>query len=381
MFLKIGNYLTALLTVLTCLFVSFPTVADQNAQAVKENLVLQSQRIEELSQLYSSDNFVAVDESKATGIDVSQLYRSGVKFNELSFVGTHNSYQLQSVPAYREFMEALSTVSFGKYSSEKFYYFADTLTEQFNLGIRSIELDIETVVKNGKVSFVCCHSPVIDSTSTCYDLALALKEIKMWSDANGNHLPITVIIEPKKIFFPEKDMRLFTVSYAKEFEKLLEKTFGESLVTPADVMGSYDSLKQMREADAWPTAEQLKGKIMFLLHDTTITQNYIALDKTIKTQKMFPMLRYADRDKSYASFLLVNKADEAVEKSKELVDKKRLIIRTRADSYGDVDEKITEECYESSAQIISTDYPKKAGVSKDKRVVCFENGATVRVVK
>ncbi|MCM1544510.1 MAG: Ca2+-dependent phosphoinositide-specific phospholipase C, partial [Ruminococcus sp.] len=235
----INKYISALISVVLCLFVAMPAIVQQGEQQKQADIAEQQERIAQLEQLYQSGGYIPVNESKMTGFDAEAAFANGVKLNEVSFIATHNSYQKASVPAYQELYGNLETLTFGSVKKEKTSFSCDTLTEQFNLGIRSIELDIETVVKNKKVSFVCCHSPIIDAASTCYDFALALEEIKMWSDANPNHLPITVIIEPKKVFIPEIGMRFFSLNYANELDKQLKAVFGSMLLTPADVMGGY----------------------------------------------------------------------------------------------------------------------------------------------
>lgn len=380
MFIEIKKYISAFLSLLFCFITLFPAIICENAQQNEIDKQLQIERIAKLEQLYKSESYVPVDENQFCDFDYYKE-QGNIKLNELSFIATHNSYQLDCVNTYKELFDDMNTVSFGLINSELTNYKSDTLTEQFNLGIRSIELDIETVVKDGKTSFVCVHSPVIDSTTNCYDFGLALKEIKLWSDANPGHLPITVIIEAKKVFIPNNGMKLISLEYINTLETLLRETFEQKLLTPADVMGEYSSLKEMREADAWPTLSSCAGKVMFLFHDAgVLTDRYISKDKSLKTRAMFPMLRYNERDKSYASFLLVNKPKDAL-KNKDEIKAKRLAIRTRVDSYGSFTEEKTQTALASGAMILSTDYPKKADMIGVERVVSFENGKTVRLVK
>lgn len=356
-------------------FVTFPGIIEENAKNKTYSIAEQQRRLEALEELYASPDYEPVDESKITDFDLDTAYAEGVKFNEVSFIASHNSYQTECVPSFKKLMSDISTVTFGLVGTEKYNYNSDALTQQFNLGIRSVELDIETVISDGRAEFVCSHTPIIDTPSNCYSFSGALREIKMWSDANPGHLPITVIVEPKKVFLPEKGMRFFNLEYANELDLLLRETFGEKLLTPAGVMGGYGSLKEMREADGWPQLKDCSGKVMFLLHDTTVTEKYIAQDKTIKTQAMFPMLRYDDRDRDCASFLLVNKPGEALKYSAELAEKK-LIFRTQVDTYGSYNDSDTQKASDSRANILSTDYPPKADMTNVYRCVSFEGKCT-----
>lgn len=363
------------------IFTGIPKVITENQEIRADNIQEQIDRIAELSQIYASDDFVAVDESSVVGFDVEKAYADGVKFNEVAYIATHNSYQLQSVPTLQKLFDDLETLSFGLISDEKPEFCSDTLTQQLNVGIRSVELDIQTVVDGDEVSFVCSHSPLLDMTSTCYNFELALEEIRMWSDANPRHLPLTIIVEPKELFLLENGMRFFNLEYANELDRLVREAFGDNLITPAEMMGEHSSLKEMREADDWMTLEECAGRVAVFFHDTDlVTEKYIAQDETIRSRSMFPMLRYADRDKSYASVLIVNKPKDIEKYSQELVYDKNLIVRTMVDSYGSYNEDNRRKALRSGAQILSTDYPKKADMTNVEYYVAFENG-TAKIIK
>lgn len=376
----IAKYISALLSLILCFVFTYPAMIKQVQEQKQIDIQEQLDRIEQLENDYKSGNYTKVDENSFCNFDLDKACADGVKFNEVSFLGTHNSYQKECVPARQKLFQNASTVTFGLVKADKATFSSDYLTDQFNLGIRSIELDVETVVKDGKVSFVCTHAPVLDMPTHCYDFALALKEIKLWSDANPNHLPITIIIEPKKDFIPEKNMRYFKCKYANELGEQAKKILGDTLITPADMIGEYSSFKEMREADGWMTLSETRGHVMLLLHDTTVTDEYIEQDTSIKTQAMFPMLRYDSRDKDYASFLLINKASDIQVQAEEVLGKK-LIVRTRSDNFGSYNESDSTIALNSGAQIVSTDYPPKADMSKAEHVVTFGGGYTVTLSK
>lgn len=375
------KFISAFLSLIFFVFSAFPAIISENKAAREENIQSQLQRIEELSEIYASGAYTPVNESELVGFDVEKAYADGVKFNEVAYIATHNSYQLQSVPSYRKVYRDLETVTFGLINGDAPLYNSDTLTQQFNLGIRSIELDIQTVKDGDNVSFVCSHSPLIDMTSSCYDFRLALEEVRMWSDANPRHLPITIIVEPKEIFLLDSGMKFFNLNYANELDKLVKEVFGEKLITPGEMMGEYSSLKEMREADGWMSLEDCAGRVAVYFHDTDgVTGKYIKQDETVKTQSMFPMLRYKDRDKSYSSVLIVNKTGDIEKYADELVYQKNLIVRTMVDSYGSHDEEKRITALESGAQVLSTDYPEKTDMTDVEYYVAFENG-TARIIK
>ena len=341
----------------------------------------QIQRIEQLEKDYKQGKIAHVDESSFYDGDLIEDLRGGVRFNELSFIATHNSYQTESLPEFRQIYKNLSQLTLGLVSADKGGLDSETLTEQFNLGIRSIEMDIETKVEDGEISFVCLHSPVTDMTTNSYDFALALKEIRMWSEYNPDHLPITIIIEPKKASLPMKNLKRFNLKYANALDELLRSELGEKLMTPSDMLGDYESFEQMRFDNGWREVKDMLGKVLVLLHDTTVTDKYIAQDKSIKSQAMFPMLRYKDKDETFASFLLINEPKDALKHSEEIVDEYNLIMRTQADKYTDHSEKRLENALLSRAQIFSTDYPMKSGETKETYFVYFGDHKTVRKIK
>ena len=201
----------------------------------------------------------------------------------------------------------------------------------------------------------------------------------MWSDYNPSHLPITIIIEPKTSFIPLENMEYMNLDYALKLDEMLRDVLGDNLFEPADMLRDYASFAEMRYADDWCKVEDMLGKVVVLLHDTGITEDYIKLDESIKSQAMFPMLRYDDSDLPYASFLLMNNPWDAFENRDEIIDTKKLIVRTMADSYTDVSQKDLDDSIQSGAQIISTDYPVRTDSIADSYVVSFGNNKTIRV--
>lgn len=136
-------------------------------------------------------------------------------------------------------------------------------------------MDIEVFDRDGEVSFTCMHSPNLDMTTSCYDFSLGLKEIAMWSDNNPNHLPITIIVEPKQFFIPLKDMKALDIDYAKELDIMLREILGDKLFTPADMLRNYGSFGEMRAADDWCEVKDMLGKVLILLHEGSVTEKYI----------------------------------------------------------------------------------------------------------
>ena len=375
----LGNIIKKAVSLLVATVMLLPSVFSQNAAQSEIDKQAQIQRIAQLETAYANSEMPKINEQNFFAGDLKQSPENGIKFNELSFIATHNSYQTQSVEAYRQIFDNLSTLTFGLVSDKSGEFSSQTLTEQFNCGIRSIEMDIETVKNGEDISFVCMHSPNLDNGTTCYDFELALKEIRMWSDYNPNHLPVTIIIEPKTLFIPMENMKFFNLDYALVLDELLRNALGDKLFTPKDMLREYNSFAEMRFADDWCEAEDMLGKVLVLLHDTAVTEEYIALDESIKTQAMFPMLRYDDKDLSYASFLLINDPTEALEASEEIIGEYNLIVRTQVDTFTSVSQEKRENAMLSGAQILSTDYPVRNDLTAESYAVSFGNSKTVRI--
>ncbi len=372
------GYLVKFIPALLSVIISFVAVFPASSARLEIEKEEQIQRVAQLEKAYASGEIAPVNEAGFFAGDLEAELKSGIKFNELSFLGTHNSYQTPATDEFKALYKGLSNITFGAVAANTGDFWSETLTNQLNCGIRSLEMDIETFNRDGEISFTCMHSPAIEMTTSCYDFALAMKEIAMWSDNNPDHLPITILIEPKETFIPLKDMKFFNIDYAKEFDAVLRKTLGEKLFTPADMLRDYNSFADMRNADDWCKAEDMLGKVVILLHECKVTEDYIALDPSIKTQAMFPVLREKDIDRDCTSVILCNKPDELLEIDEEVIKEKKIMVRTRADKFTDLDEERLAQAFESGANIISTDYPVRTDLKEDSYYVSFGGYTTVR---
>ncbi len=373
-FNRIIRFFPAIFSVLIAFVSVFPASLDR----LDEDVAMQSKRIDELVQAYSSGEIAPVDEKTIFDGDLDAELEAGLKFNEMSFIATHNSYQTTAIDETKKLYTSLSDLTFGIYNAEKIEFESETLTDQLNCGLRSFELDIETFDRDGDISFTCMHSPYFEMSTSCYDFSLALKEIALWSDNNPDHLPITIIIEPKKTFLPLKDMKYFSLDYALALDDVLREGLGEKLFTPADMLRDYESFGEMRAADDWCKVRDMLGKVVVLLHDCGVTEDYIAVDSSVKTQAMFPMLREEDVDRDCTSFILCNVPGELLEIKNDVMGEKKIMVRTRSDKFGEITDKRREDAFASGANIISTDYPVRTDNKLDDYVVAFEKGTTVK---
>ncbi len=329
-----------------------------NVNVIDENIKFQEEHLNYLETEYYK-NYTPKNEADLADFDLKKAIEDGVKLNEIAILGTHNSYQRLATAETRFAMNIIDTITFKKAGLDTFDFEMDTLTEQLEMGVRNVEIDIETLDKDDKIEFKVTHNSFVDNASSAYDFTKALQEIKMWSDNNPEHIPVIIIVEPKSFVIEINGMKKFSLEYAKELDKIVGNTLGDSLLTPKDMLRDYASFKEMRENDDWISLKEAQGKILVLLHDCDVTESYIALDETIKTQKMFPMLRYDDRNESYTSFILENDAFRANERKAENIDESNLIVRTRADVYPEYSDERYKAAEECGSQILTTDYPER----------------------
>ncbi len=375
------KYILKFIPLLISTVIAFVSLFSANAERLQIEIEEQKTRIAALEEAYKNGEVPPVDETVFFDGNLEESLAGGIKFNELRYIATHNSYQTEAVDEYKKIFKNLSELTFGLVSEKNGLFVSPTVTEQLNSGIYSLEIDIETFDRDGEISFTCMHSPTLDMTTSCYDFSLLLKEISMWSDNNPNHLPITIIIEPKGLFLPLKDMKFFNLDYALAFDEALRAGLGDKLFTPADMMRNYESFGAMRDADDWCKVKDMLGKVLILLHDCDVTEEYIETDSTLKSQAMFPMLREEDIDRDCASFLLMNDPEAALELSEKIISNGKFVVRTRADKFTSVSQERREQAIACGAQIVSTDYPVKSDLQDGDYYVAFNGYKTIKPVK
>ena len=342
---------------------------------IRRNESLQNERMERLRE-ESGRPGVSEGEERFAAFDLSAALENGIRLNEVSFLATHNSYQPRASLPYRLLLGALSLIPGVSVDGGLAGFEMDGLTEQLEHGIRSLELDVEAVEKDGALSFTVTHF-FPDNRSSCQDFDTALEELVLWSDRNPRHLPLIILIEPKTDGIPLPNTRTFDTACALALDEAIRRVMGNRLLTPGDAMGSCESLAAMRAGDGWPLLEDCLGRILFVLHPCPVTDGYIGTDRSIRTQAMFPCLRYDRIREDCASFLLDNNPASAAEHSAETVKELRLMVRTRADDYPEFSESRYEAADRCGAQIVTTDYPPRS-VRNNEHTYCFD-GFTVRL--
>jgi hypothetical protein len=313
-------------------------------------------------------------------------YHSNVdklRLNQIQVIGSHNSYKQAIDPALFQRLRMLDSNMV-----KEIDYSHIGLSAQLDMGLMSLEIDVYADTKGKKYAqpkglewagknsvapaydpkgemnepgFKVLHIQEIDFRSNCLTFKNCLEELKTWSNAHKNHLPIFITMNAKDeeikrpgFTVPEK----FDAAVFDELDKTLQTYLGiEKLITPDVVRGNYPTLETAVLAGNWPSIKKARGKFLFVLDEGGEKRaTYLAGHPSLKGRMMFSTTEAGAPE---AAFLIKNNPIEAQKEIQELV-KKGYIVRTRADS-GTLqarknDKSQFEAACTSNAQIISTDY-------------------------
>jgi hypothetical protein len=309
---------------------------------------------------------------------------STVKINQIQVIGTHNSYHAGIAPNESKLWQAKYAEAY-----KGLDYHHQPLPQQFDSGVRQIELDVYADTKGGlyahpsgpanvaaahltpdpdpdpnslmlKPGFKVMHVQDVDYRSTCQPFIGCLEQVKEWSHAHPNHVPIFILVETKE-GKPEGTLHLtepepFTAATFDALDAEIRSVFPPSeLITPDDVRGHYKTLNQAVLADNWPTLASARGKVVFLMDQHPVTPVYLEGHPGLRGRVLFTN---SDPGQPDAAFLERN--DGPASEITALV-RQGYLIRARTDSdtkEARVDNTTTrDEMIPSGAQLLSTDYP------------------------
>ena len=134
----------------------------------------------------------------------------------------------------------------------------------------------------------------------------------------------------------------------------------EQLVTVADVQGDHDTLRAAIEDEGWPDVDDLRGRFVFTLDDTSPKRDmYRAVHPDTRDRLIFVSAQAPDDD---AAFTVVNDPIVDGDLIHDLVEQ-GYMVRTRTDAdtaearTGDTTRR--DAAFASGAQIVSTDYERE----------------------
>ena len=307
-----------------------------------------------------------------------------LKLNQIQVIGTHNSYHAGIAPSAARMWQEKNPALF-----KGLDYSHPSLTEQFDSGVRQIELDIFADSKGGryadpngprlvaaanlppdppfdpngvmlKPGFKVMHIQDLDYRSVCQPFVACLEEVRRWSHAHPHHIPLFILVETKqgKAHPPEQptEPELFTSATFDALDAEIRSVFPpKELITPDDVRGHYKTLNEAILAGNWPTLAKARGKVVFLMDQRPVGPVYLEGHPSLRGRVLFTNAVPGEPD---AAFTECN--DGPADKITELVHQGYL-VRARTDSdtkQARTDDTSTRDAMiASGAQILSTDYP------------------------
>ncbi|WP_374575718.1 phosphatidylinositol-specific phospholipase C1-like protein [Phenylobacterium sp.] len=316
--------------------------------------------------------------SGAPGCDRAAV--DALKINALQAVGTHNSYKLAIAPPEMALVRAASPRT-----ADGLDYSHRPLAEQLDDGARQLEIDILNDPEGGRYADPALHrmvkdappydfSPLkapgmkvmhvqdIDYRSVCPTFVACLSQVRAWSRAHPDHVPILILLNLKEGGLENVPGAVealpFDAAAMDAVDAEIRSVFPEGeLITPDQVQGAYPTLRQAAAADAWPTLKAARGKVMFAL-DAPMSQVevYRGQRRSLEGRVMFVNI---DESSPAAGYITLNEPIEEQARIARAVAA-GLIVRTRADAdtaeaRAD-DTRRREAAFASGAQYVSTDY-------------------------
>lgn len=324
-----------------------------------------------------------------------------LRINQIQVIGSHNSYKQAIDPALFKLLSKADSASMSKID-----YSHVTLTEQLNLGLCNLEIDVYSDTAAGRYAhpkgldwapgqptydtagvmkepgFKVFHIPEIDFRSNCLTFRQCLQELKQWSDAHKDHYPIFITMNAKDdavkrpgFTTPEK----FTAAIYDALDKTIVTYLGkEKLIIPDDVRGKYNTLEEAVLAGNWPSLKKARGKFIFILDETgDKIDRYVKDHPSLKERILFAN---AQPGTAEAAILIRNNPKDTIITT---LVRKGYIVRTRADAdtrmarTNDYSDFIAAG--QSGAQIITTDYYYKSTHFTSDYSISFDGGTYFRI--
>ena len=328
-----------------------------------------------------------------------------VHLNQIQVIGSHNSYNLGFAPSEEKFARSQNPKSY-----EGLEYHHASLTAQLNGGVRQLEIDIVQDPKGGrfahpkiveltkeaglppdpdfdpshemeKPGFKVVHIPDLNQRSSCLLFTECLSEIRAWSRAHPEHVPLFLLIETKHgrtTSIPNSvEAEPFTTETFDALDKEIRSVFPDNeIVLPDQVRGKYPTLDAAVRAGNWPTLAQSRGKVIFLMDQKNAGPAYTAGRPLLQGRVLFTN---SDPGKPDAAFVEENEGTPQV--IDQLV-RDGYLVRARADENTVAartnDTTRRDELLDSGAQMISTDYPLSEPSKWTGYSVGFANGLPAR---
>jgi hypothetical protein len=346
----------------------------------------------------------------AAGVGVQAIHGASdsdaqVRINQIQIIGSHNSYHAGLLPGMRAFLEKKRPDALRGLD-----YAHQPLDQQFDGGVRQIEIDVFADSKGGryahpagpamekaagvpvdppdpnadlmlKPGFKVMHVQDLDQHSTCQPFTACLTIVRDWSRAHPQHLPIFILVETKQgkplnvsnATTPEP----FTAAIFDALDGEIRSVFSpDEMITPDDMRGKYATPNEAALAGAWPSLARARGKVIFLMDQRKVGPLYLEGHPNLRGRVLFTNAAPGQPD---AAFTEMN---DGTEQEIAALVRQGYLVRTRTDAdtkearSGSTERR--DHAMASGAQILSTDYPKDEPAKWTGYSVSFPGGAMAR---
>jgi len=307
-----------------------------------------------------------------------------VRMNQIQVIGSHNSYHAGFAPSERKYMEMKNPKALRSLD-----YHHVPLSDQLSGGVRQIEIDIFADAKGGRFAhpaivrrvaeaglptdpdfdpqhemdrpgFKVMHVQDLDERSTCHTFVACLTQVRAWSKAHPQHLPIFILVETKEDELRELPDAVrtepFTPAAFDELDAEIRSVFkADEIITPDEVRGNAATLVDAVHAGKWPTLAQARGRVVFLMDQQKAGPIYVQGHPALRGRILFTNAEAGAPD---AAFIEQNDGTRA---TIDALVKQGYLVRTRTDEGTEQartnDTARRDLVLSSGAQMISTDYP------------------------
>lgn len=328
-----------------------------------------------------------------------------VHLNQIQVIGSHNSYNLGFAPSEEKYALSKNAKSY-----EGLEYHHAALNAQLDGGVRQLEIDIAQDPKGGrfahpkiveltkeaglppdpdfdpnhemdKPGLKVIHMADLNQRSSCLLFTTCLRQIRAWSKAHPDHIPLFLLIENKHgstTSIPNGvEAEPFTAETFDAVDQEIRSVFSDSeMILPDQVRGKYPTLDAAVRAGNWPTLAESRGKVIFLMDQKNAGPIYTLNHPVLQGRVLFTN---SDPGKPDAAFVEENEGTPQV--IDQLV-RDGYIVRARADENTVAartnDTTRRDELLHSGAQMISTDYPLSEPSKWTGYSVGFMNGLPAR---
>ena len=312
---------------------------------------------------------------------------TAARLNQIQVIGTHDSFHIEVTGPEKAIRQALSPET-----EPELEYAPVKLSEQLgSQNVRQLEFNVFADPIGGMYAnpllrqaatlgpydpsmqlpgTKVLHAQDIDYYSHCLTLVACLREVKAWSDRNSSHVTIAIMLEfvDWPLTAPGQTEPVpgtvipldWTRSRMLSVEQEILSVFPRNrLVTPDNIRRPGMTLEQSVKTFGWPTVEQSRGKVLFLMDQSDkYRAAYIQGNPSLEGRLLFTNSFPGQPDAAFMKRYVWDAG--GVEEITNLV-RRGYLVRTRADrdtiQARNNDTSTRDIALATGAQWVSTDYP------------------------